>query len=136
MKRKEFFKRLFTLGAAALGLYGINGEEEKKTSKKDIPIKLVTTNIAGLRYYRGIEYLNEIKPDDSLTLKREPLNIHDSRAIAIFWKNTKLGYVPRQHNAAISSIIDAKIEVQAYIAYINPEQSDWYKVFIRIFMGE
>ncbi|MCA1743091.1 MAG: HIRAN domain-containing protein, partial [Desulfovibrionales bacterium] len=41
----------------------------------------------------------DLKPGQTLKLKREPQNPHDSKAIEVFTSSgQKLGYVPRSHN--------------------------------------
>ncbi len=136
MKRKDFFKKLFSIGSVALfGVYGYNITNEKEDLSIEKSLKLITTNVAGMQYYEGKSHIKEIKPGDKVKLRREPLNHYDARAIAIYWQNVKLGYVPRHNNAAITAIMDSKIEVRAQIAHINPEQSDWHKIYIRIFMN-
>ena len=74
------------------------------------------------------------KEGDFIRLQREPLNLNDTKAVAVYWKNKKIGYVPKQKNTAICSVMDAGIATSAYISHLNPGQSDWHKVYIRIYM--
>lgn len=76
-----------------------------KTKSKTLPVLEAT--IAGFSYYRGDRCLSSMKNGDALTLKREPNNEHDVRAIEVYWKGQKIGYVPRIHNAALSKLIDS-----------------------------
>ncbi len=134
MKRKDFFKKAFGIGGGViLGFTGLGSLSTEKEEDKSKDFKLMSTNIAGLRYYEGNENLKNICEGDAVQLVREPINIHDAKAIAIYWQNRKLGYIPRHHNMAVCSIMDAGITTKAQIAHINPEQSDWHKIYIRIF---
>lgn len=69
-------------------------------------LPVLETRIAGFAYYQGEQCLARIKPGDKLELKRESANRHDGKAIEVYWKGRKLGYVPRSHNAALSQLLD------------------------------
>jgi len=69
-------------------------------------LPVLETRIAGFAYYQGEQCLARIKPGDRLELKRESANRHDGKAIEVFWRGHKLGYVPRSHNAALSQLLD------------------------------
>jgi spore germination protein YaaH len=48
--------------------------------------------IAGISYYQ--KNADNIQFDNKLIMKPEPNNIYDNSAIAIYYKDNKLGYVP------------------------------------------
>jgi len=78
---------------------------------------LLDCHIAGFTYYDGLDVIDELKLGTSVTLKSEPDNPYDPNAVAIYFKETKLGYVPQAKNICISNllyfgygdIVDAKI---------------------------
>jgi hypothetical protein len=41
-------------------------------------------------------------------LRKEPNNEHDECAIALFWQDEKIGYVPASCNEIIARLIDAQ----------------------------
>lgn len=63
-------------------------------------------SIAGFRHGSGEAVLDQLRSGDALALVREPDNPHDPRAIRIDWNGIKLGYVPRQDNAALALALD------------------------------
>ncbi|MFN3752411.1 MAG: HIRAN domain-containing protein, partial [Thiobacillus sp.] len=69
-----------------------------------------------------------LAPGQPLTLVREPDNPHDRRAVRIDWRNEKLGYVPREHNAEIAARLDAGEDLHARITDIDFEAEPWRRV--------
>lgn len=55
---------------------------------------LLSFHIAGFQYADGALVLGDLKAGDKLTLCDERDNPHDPEAVAIYYGNTKLGYVP------------------------------------------
>ena len=55
---------------------------------------LLSFHIAGFQYADGALVLGDLKVGDKLTLCAERDNPHDPEAVAIYYGNTKLGYVP------------------------------------------
>lgn len=55
---------------------------------------LLSFHIAGFQYADGALVLGDLKAGDKLTLCAERDNPHDPEAVAVYYGNTKLGYVP------------------------------------------
>ncbi len=55
--------------------------------------------------------IDQLRPNQILTLVREPTNLHDGNAVKVMWGARQLGWVPRGLAAAIAPIIDAGSEV-------------------------
>lgn len=66
---------------------------------------LVDFHIAGFTYYDGLEVIDELKLGTEVDLVSEPNNPADPNAIAIYYKNYKLGYVPNYKNEMLSTIL-------------------------------
>ena len=62
-------------------------------------------NIAGFMYYNGADVFTELKIGRELKLLPEPENRHDEYAVAIYYKESKLGFVPRGENKSISKLL-------------------------------
>lgn len=67
---------------------------------------LLSFHIAGFQYADGALVLGDLKVGDKLTLCAERDNPHDPEAVAIYYGNTKLGYVPGNGTVKILSQID------------------------------
>jgi len=66
---------------------------------------ILDCHIAGFNYYDGLDVLKKLKLGAVVTLKSEPENPYDPNAISIYYKTTKLGYVPRAKNALLSDLL-------------------------------
>jgi hypothetical protein len=63
-------------------------------------------HIAGFTYYDGVDVFYELKIGTELDFKAEPTNPFDAYAVMIYYKDTKLGYVPREANNVISKLLN------------------------------
>ena len=63
-------------------------------------------HIAGFTYYEGVDVFNELKIGAELQLVAEPENNHDNYAVAVYYQNHKLGYIPRDKNKYISKFLN------------------------------
>jgi hypothetical protein len=66
---------------------------------------LLNCHLAGFTYYDGLDVIEDLKLGTKLRLIAEPENPHDADAVAIYYKDTKLGFIPRTHNSIISNLL-------------------------------
>ena len=82
-------------------------------AKENRPVKkvhLANFHIAGFGYWEGCEAFNELKIGSLLDLVREEDNKFDPYAVAIYYGDFKLGYVPRSENHDISKFLDMGLD--------------------------
>ena len=80
-------------------------------------------HIAGFTYWDGIEVLEDLKVGNKLDLRSEAENPYDPEAVAIFYENRKLGYIPKASNAQISQILYFGNNIfEAFICQIDLEK--------------
>lgn len=97
---------------------------------------LVDFHIEEFNKHEGLDVINELVLGTALRLVVEPDNPFDSEAIAIYFKNKKLGYVPNHVNPWISKflyfghtdIFEARIQFAS--KEVLPERQ--FKVVIKI----
>ena len=63
-------------------------------------------NIAGFMYWDGCIAFEELKMGTELKLVREEYNSHDHNAVAVYYKDMKLGFIPIYKNELISQFLD------------------------------
>lgn len=125
MNRQDFIKGLIAIGAIGLLPKSIYKHYQK--------YYLLQFFIAGFRFYNGPNLLAQIKEGDLLQLIREPENKHDKAAIALYWKNEKIGYVPQAENSVLSKLIDANaLELLAEITHLNNNVEPWENLAVAI----
>lgn len=66
---------------------------------------LANFNIAGFTFYEGATCFAQLKIGKKLRLIHEESNGFDPRAVAIYFKNKKLGFVPRSDNRIIYKLL-------------------------------
>lgn len=131
MERRRFLKM-----AAFLPLFGFY--PAARIGSQDVPrfdtrtILLLNAKVAGFRYYGGEKVWPGIRPGDPITLRREPGNPHDRRAVALYWQGEKLGYLPRVDNTVIAGLLDQGAPVDAHIVRKNQSPDPWEKLEVKV----
>lgn len=62
-------------------------------------------HIAGFAYYDGLDVIDQLILGQAVTLIVEPDNPHDPEAVAIYYEDKKLGYVPSAKNSVLSTLL-------------------------------
>ena len=61
--------------------------------------------VAGFTYYDGIDVISELRIGTTLKLVAEPENKFDPYAVAVYYEETKLGFIPSKENKIISQFL-------------------------------
>ena len=89
--------------------------------------------IAGIAYYEALFVIEELKIGARLRLEAEE-NKHDEHAVAIYYNERKLGYIPRMYNYSIGRILRAGWNIfDAYVQKIDRDNLEIEEValFVR-----
>lgn len=125
MNRSNFIKGLLALGGIAVLPTNIVKNYRK--------FYLLQFFVAGFRFYRGMQLLGQMNEGDQLELVREPDNEYDDCAVALYWNNEKIGFIPRDENALLSRLIDAQaLEFVAEIVHLNKKVQPWENVNVAV----
>ncbi|WP_416207831.1 HIRAN domain-containing protein [Enterococcus sp. HY326] len=62
-------------------------------------------HLAGFAYWEGIHVAEELNWGKPVTLQAEPDNPHDPEAVAVYYQDKKIGYVPRGKNQVLSQFL-------------------------------
>lgn len=125
MQRRDFFKMLFGLPLLVAG---------RKAQAQPRSTLLLEVSVAGFQYYEGERLWPRLNPGDPLTLVREPDNPYDERAVALYWKDDKLGYIPRADNAVIANLMDQGLPVQARLRTKTRGTNPWERLGVEVVM--
>ena len=98
-------------------------------------ILLLQCHVAGTAYRELDDVYAQLEPGEELMLRREPDNPHDPRAIEVFWRKHKLGYLPRLDNAAAASLADRSHALHAEIIAIDDPDEEWEPVRLRVWVS-
>jgi len=124
VKRRTFFRRLFgSLGATVASPH--IGAEDRSVLIQESPI-------AGFQFHRGDAIWASLDVGEELALVRESSNTHDPNAVALYFHDEKLGYVPRGDNRAIAQMLDRGESLDARISKLLVEEDPWERIRITI----
>ncbi len=108
-----------------------------KVNRQEMKRHLANFHIAGFGYWDGCEAFEYLKIGTRLDFVREENNQFDPYAVAIYYKNYKLGFIPRDSNQEISKYLDMgwddlyEIRVTRITPDVHPESQVEVVVHIR-----
>jgi hypothetical protein len=77
------------------------------------------SQLAGFSHHDAGDVFAGLRVGDTLQLAREPENAFDVNAIRVEWRGRKLGYVPRDQNAALAQAMDRGQALSARITRLS-----------------
>lgn len=100
--------------------------------------QMASFHIAGFQFWDGALAIGELKVGDRVDLVPEPSNPHDSDAVAIRFHGMKLGYVPREENAALARMLyfGHRDAFEAVVQQVSPDRSPWHQVRVGVFVTD
>ncbi|WP_448605069.1 HIRAN domain-containing protein [Thermoleptolyngbya sp.] len=132
MKRRGFLGFLGLGGGASIVPFGSPSSPTDTTSKSHTFTLLQTSPVAGFQYYDGEKVWQNLAIGDAVQLVRQPDNKHDEYAIEVYWKDRKLGYVPRVANRTLAQMLDRGETLTAKIANRQSADNPWERLEIEI----
>ena len=96
----------------------------------------LSCNVAGFAHYEGCIVFNDLKIGSPLLLVREDENAYDHDAVAIFYGETHIGYVPSSKNEQLATMFDLGHSdlFEAYVQSIDPTVHPEQQVHVGIFV--
>lgn len=106
---------------------------EIKSVKK---VHLDNFHIAGFSYWQGCEAFEHLKIGTQLDLIREEDNAFDPYAVAIYYEDYKLGYIPRGSNHDISKYLDMGLDsiYEVRITRITPDANPENQIEVIVYI--
>ena len=94
-------------------------------------------NIAGFTFWDGYLAFDKLRAGVELQLVREEDNRYDPQAVAIYFEDIKLGYIPRDNNEMVSKFFDLgytdifELRVQSVQPEAIPERQIHVALYLR-----
>ena len=126
MKRRTFLQML--MGVTPVAFLGKALSSGKPPGGRRLLLQ--TSPVAGFQYYRGEEIWEEMHIGDSLRLVREPGNLYDEKAVEVYWKSKKIGYLPRVENKTISELMDRGHRLSAQLVDKQESWDPWERLTV------
>jgi len=91
-------------------------------------------HVAGVQYYEANEVMDRMKNGDKVRLVRDEDNHHDKEAIAIFYDDTHIGYVPRTETDKFVNFIDMGWGdiFETRISALKPDSHPESQIYVRV----
>ena len=93
---------------------------------------LQVSPLAGFQHYAGRALFPLMQEGDRLTLRREPDNPYDPKAVRVEWRGVQIGYAPRADNVDLARIMDRGTPVEARILHLQKSRDPWKRVLLEI----
>ncbi|MCG3178268.1 MAG: hypothetical protein BIFFINMI_00594 [Phycisphaerae bacterium] len=93
---------------------------------------LAECQIAGFRYHDGPDIMAYLQVGDEVKLIAEPENPHDPWAVRIEHCGSRLGYLPRTHNEAVSRLLQQDVLARCLITRIDANAPPWEAVRVQV----
>ena len=65
---------------------------------------------------------------------QEPDNPYDENAVEIYWRNSKLGYLPRVENTVVAQMMNQEQEITARISDKKKSRNPWERLAIEVWL--
>jgi hypothetical protein len=88
--------------------------------------------LAGFDYYQGENIWPHLQEGEPLQLIREPENQYDKRAVALYWNEHKLGFLPRRENITIAQMLDRGTPCTARIIRLRETANPWGRIRVAV----
>lgn len=102
------------------------------TRQNEAGVLLQESPLAGFNHYRGLAIWPFLSEGEPLALVRETINVYDSKAVAVYFRNEKLGYVPQRENHVIAQMLDRGQRLTAHITRLRQDQNPWRRVHFEV----
>ncbi len=128
MRRRNFLHTL--LGGLGIGLgRPLLAHAPSRNRRR---ILLQESPLAGYQYHRAAAIWPFLRVGEPLRLMREPNNPHDRHAVAVWFRNEHLGYIPRRENRSLARLMDQGERLEAKIIQMQDHRDPWRKLRIRV----
>ena len=128
-------KSLVKFSPELLALFANGDENSLAPFTKEIFLLDIT--VAGTGYCEKIdEVFPNLHDGSMLRLQRDPKNKYDELAIAIYYADTRIGWVPRTQNTVLARLLDAGKNCCMRVKECATENDSWKRIDGQILMIE
>ena len=124
MKRRHFLRQLLgAVGIAATGAAAGNVSEK---------VLIQSSPIAGFQFHHGEAVWDSLSVGSRLELQREAENPHDRNAVAVYFQEDKLGYIPAAENTPLAQMLDRGESLKATVSELKRTDDPWQRIQVTI----
>lgn len=105
-----------TLSTIAVSPFGFLIFKDREANNPNVIYK---GRVRGIQYYQAPYMYHHLKEGSELVLAREQDNMHDTHAVAVYYKHFMLGFLPASQNEAMAHLLDCGVQLKAVITHIK-----------------
>ena len=88
--------------------------------------------IAGYQYHNGSQMEHLFKQGTEFSLRHEPENPFDDYAVALYYNNSRIGFIPPDTNADVASRLQHGEPLKARVVTVDPQSEPWERVSVEV----
>lgn len=92
------------------------------------------SRLAGFRHHAAPRLWPALKSGTTLTLEAESENPEDPDAIAVYWRGSKLGYLPRTENLVAGRLLARDRSLLARVKRLVPDADANHRLLLDVLM--
>ena len=93
---------------------------------KNVKLKVVGVTFVNNDGVSRQSIIEKLKDNDTIVLRREPTNIYDTNAIAVFTEHGQVGYIGKDYASILSPMIDAGTQLEAKVGEHGKYKDNYY----------
>lgn len=128
MQRRQLIRGLLAGLAGGLAFYRNAPAQPARSA-----LLLQMSPVAGFQYHQGESVWSDLTVGSPVTLCREPNNRYDAKAVAVYWQQVSLGYLPRMENTAVSQLLDRHQALLGCIQRLKKDPDPWQRIQLAIY---
>jgi hypothetical protein len=91
--------------------------------------------VAGTSFRNLSEVEESLKCEVKIEVRREQGNGYDEFAVALFYEDNKIGYLPRAKNETIARLLDVGKQFYAVLA-AKEKEGNWLRLDIKVYLKD
>ena len=92
--------------------------------------------VAGYQYHNGSRMEHLFDQGTEFSLKHEPGNPFDENAVAVYYKDARIGFIPPDTNIDVAHRLQNGEPLKTRISRIDPQSEPWERVFVEVLKEE
>ncbi len=109
---------------------------QRKPKRPPLPPRrlLQASPLAGFQHHQGTKFWSCLKAGHPLRLLRERTNPHDPKAVAVYWLDAQIGYLPKGENSEAAQLLDRGRYLVGRITALRESDDPWQRIGLEVYL--
>lgn len=123
---------LITINSGLLAAFSKGGLSIDVLAKDILVLECI---VAGTSFRRLDKIENKLDSQVKINCKREADNEYDEFAVALYFEDKKIGYIPREKNEVVARLMDAGKQFFAVIE-AKEKEGNWLRIDVKVYLKD